>query len=147
MSIVTFAARPHLLWVWRACLVFAALILAFASSIVLHPGSGLWWAVSCALAAAFFCCYLFYLPARQRGLSLTLDEENLVVRSGVLSTAVRTVPLRSVQYVRRKSSPLHRRLNLCALEVVCAGGRVTMPGLSEADAEMVVGVVFGERGL
>ena len=141
----TLSARPHLLVIWRSCLVFAALLLAFAISLALRPGSALWWVASCILVAAFLGCYLFYLSARRRALSLTLDKENLVHRSGVLGTAVRTVPFASVQFVRVRTSPLHKWLGLCTLEVVCAGGRIVMPGLSESEAKGVVESAFAER--
>ena len=138
-------ARPHLLVVWRVCLVFAALVLAFAASLALRPGSAFWWAVTGVLVAVFLCGYLFYLPARRRALSLALNDENLVLSSGVFSSAVRTVPLGSIQYLRLKSSPLHRRLNLRTLEVVCAGGRISMPGLSEDEAEGLIGAIFAGK--
>ena len=113
----------------------AALVLAFAASLALRPGSAAWWAASGVLAAVFLCGYLFYLPARLRGFSLTFGGKNLVLSSGVFASCVRSVPLCSIQYVRRRSSPLHKRLDLCTLEAVCAGGRVAMPGLREGEAE------------
>jgi len=138
----TLTARPHLLVIWRACLVFVALALAFAISLALRPGTTLWWVATAVLVAGFLCCYLFYLPARQRGLSLTINEGNLKLCSGVFSKATRTVPLDSVQYLRVKSSPLHNRLNLRTLEVVCAGGRVAMPGLSVSEAQELVDAIL-----
>lgn len=144
---ITLSARPHLLVIWRACLVFAALVLAFATSIALRPGSALWWVASCSVAATFLGGYLFYLPARLRGLSLTLEAKSLAMRSGVFSLAARTVPLGSVQYVRLKSSPLHKRLGLCTLEIVCAGGRVEMPGLAKDEAKGLIAPIFAGRGI
>jgi len=138
----TLSARSHLLWVWRACLVLAALATAFAYSLALRPGSALWWVATGVLVVTFLGCYLFYLPARLQGLSLILEEENLVLRSGVFSSAVRTVPMSSVQYARVKSSPLHRWLGLCTLEVVCAGGRAAMPGISGDEAQRLVSEIF-----
>jgi len=131
--------------IWRVCLVFSALVLAFAISVALRPGTALWWVATGILVVGFLCCYLFYLPARQRGLSLTINGENLKLRSGVFSAATRTVPLDSVQYLRVKSSPLHNRLNLRTLEVVCAGGRAVMPGLAASEAEGLVDVVLAGR--
>ena len=142
----TLTARPHLLVIWRACLVLAALVLAFASSLVLGVGSGAWWVASCALAAGFLCCWLLYLPARLRRLSLTLGSNNLVVSSGAITRSVRTVPLGSVQFVRVKSSPLHSLLGLRTLEAVCAGGRAEMPGLAPEEAERVAAELTAGSG-
>ena len=139
---VTLSARPHLLVIWRACLVFATLVLATLTSLALRPGTTFWWVATLILSAGFLFCYLFYLPARQRGLSLTLKEGNLVLVSGVFSLTTRTVPLGSVQYLRVKSSPLHKWLNLRTLEVVCAGGRVVMPGLDAEEAEVLVEMIL-----
>ena len=138
----TLKARPHQLVIWRACIVLAALLLAFGFSLALRPGSVVWWVATGVLVAVFLGCYLFYLPARLRGFSLTLGEDSLVVRSGVVNIATRTVPLGSVQFVRVKGSPLHKWLGICTIEVVSAGGRVSMPGVSPAEADGVVEAVF-----
>ena len=88
-------------------------------------------------------CYLFYLPARQRSFSLAVRENALVLRCGVFSSAQRVVPFESIQFARLSRSPLHGRWGLCTLVVVCAGGRMHMPGLEEAQARGVLGEIFG----
>jgi len=130
----TLSTQPHILRVWRVVLVLALLPFSFFCSLILRPGSALWWVITALWAGGFLFCYLFYLPAKQRGLSLMLNDEKLVIIASVFSTVERIVPLESVQFVRVRSSLLHRRMGLAALVVVCAGGKVIMPGLNIAQA-------------
>jgi len=135
-------AHPHTLGVWRAVLVLSALPLAFCASLLLRPGSAPWWIATCVWGAGFVFFYLFYLPAKQRRLCLELSEEKLVLRTGVFSNIRKTAPLARIQYVKIRSSPLHKWFGISTLVIVCAGGRITVPGLCESQTQTLVTSIF-----
>ena len=135
-------ARSQTLRVWRAGLALAALPPSFLSSLIFRPGGAVWWVLTCTWVLGFLLCYLYYLPAMQRALCLTLREDKLTLTGGVFTRTQRTVPLSSIQYARIRATPLHRRLGLATLIVVCAGGRTAMPGLSKDEAEALLAEIF-----
>ena len=135
-------AHPHILGVWRAVLVLAVLPLAFCSSLFLRPGSALWWIATCVWGTGFVFFYLFYLPVKQRRLSLELSEDKLVLRAGVFSDIQRTAPIARIQYIQVRSSLIHKWFGLSTLVVVCAGGRITVPGLGESQVQTLITSIF-----
>ena len=139
----TLSARPRILQVWRVVLALASLPVSFLISLILRPGSALWWIATALWAGGFLFCYLFYLPAKQRGFSLTFSGEKLIITANVFSKVEQTVPFESVQFVRVRSSPLHKWAGLATLIVVCAGGKVTMPGLTIAQARELAAAILG----
>jgi len=139
----TLSAQPRILAVWRIFLVLAALPIALFSSLFLRVGSPLWWAATCAWGVGFLFLYLFYLPAKRRGFSLEFCVDKLVLSAGVFSSVQRTIPFESIQYVRVRSSPIHRWLRLSTLVAVCAGGRIRMPGLGDGQAQRLAMSILG----
>ena len=135
---LTLSARPQVLMVWRTTLVLTAAAIAFCSSLFLRPGSLPWWIITCVWGAGFVFSYLFYLPLKQRRLCLEAIEDKLVLSAGVFSSIRRTVPIENIQYIRLRSSLLHRQLGLATMIVVCAGGRIAMPGLCESQAQNLI---------
>ena len=135
-------AHPNILRVWRAVLILAVLPLAFCASLFLRPGSALWWIATCIWGAGFVFFYLFYLPVKQRRLRLEILEDKLVLSAGVFSTIQRTAPIARIQYIQVRSSPIHKWFGLSTLVVVCAGGRITAPGLSESRVQELITSIF-----
>ena len=136
-------AHARLLWVWRIFLTLAALPVAFLSSLFLRPLSPLWWAATGFWAVVFLFCFLIYLPIRQRAIFLVMNGESLILSEGVFSVIERTVPLENIQYIRVRSTPIHRWLGLSTLVVVSAGGRLEMPGLGRGEVDRLVKGIFG----
>ena len=141
----TLNAQTRILGLWRTVLVMATLPLGLACSLILRPGGWPWWVATGVWAGFFFFCYLFYLPAKQRRFSLGVRADRLALRAGVFFRIERTVPFESVQFIRIRSSFLHKRLGLATLIVVCAGGRMVMPGLEAKNADRLVRVIFAEE--
>jgi len=136
------SAQRGVLAAWRIYLALAALPVSFFSSVFLRVGSLFWWAATCAWVICFLFFYLYYLPAKQRGFTLGLGEDELVLSFGVFSSVRQAIPLKNIQHIRVCSSPVHRRLRLCTLVIVCAGGRARMPGLTDQQAQDLAAAIF-----
>lgn len=132
----------QLMVVWRALLVCATLVPAFLCSLLIRPGSGVWIGVTFVWVAAFLFCYLYYLPARFRRLSLEIKEDRFILSTGVFRQVTRTIPFESIQFLSLRSSPIHRYKKLCSLVIVAPGGRMQMPGLAQEEASRLVSVFF-----
>jgi len=130
--------QPGILTIWRLLLVFAAIPPSFLFSLFLRVGGLWWWACAALWTVAFLFFYLFYLPARFRKLSFTLEKDRLTVTSGVFQTNTRVMPLANVQYVGLVISPFDAVWGLCTLLVTAPGGRLHLPGLRQQDARNLV---------
>ncbi|MCL2579964.1 MAG: PH domain-containing protein [Oscillospiraceae bacterium] len=137
-------AHARLLWVWRILLTLAALPLAFLTSFFLTPLSTLWWVLTGALAAVYLFFFLIYLPIRRRAIFLLLNDQNLVLSEGVFNVVERSLPIAGIQYIRVRATPIHRRLGLSTFVVVCAGGKLEMPGLGHKEVDKLIKAIFGQ---
>jgi membrane protein YdbS with pleckstrin-like domain len=72
-----------------------------------------------------------------RRLAYQLREHDLSLRSGVLTHRVESLPFSRVQHVNVHRGPLERSLGLATLQVSTAGPDISIPGLTEADAERI----------
>lgn len=142
---VTLTPQPKILTIWRSVLVFATAAPAFLCSLFFRPGTALWWGLSTFWVLLFLFFYLFYLPVRQRNLSLQIGDDRFVRTSGVFYNASRTVPFENIQFLRVQTSILHRRFGLATLIIVAPGGGMTVPGLRAEEAKRLVSVFFSEQ--
>lgn len=143
---ITLTPQAKIVSVWRIVLLCAALPLAVLCSLVFEPGS-LWWIISSLLwALPFLFFYVFYFPLRHRRLSLQIEDNRMVMRTGVFYHIVRSVPFENIQFVGLRASPLHKYWKLATLTVVAPGGRMMMPGLDSAEAERLVGLLLNGQG-
>lgn len=127
--------QPKILTIWRMSLTIAMVIPAFANALFFSPRSRVWLILSLVWLALFLILYLWYLPLRYNNLSFTVSGERILLYSGALYTRVRILPLCNIQYVSVYHNPIERIFGLCSLSAVAAGGRVTLPGLREPDAQ------------
>ena len=141
---VTLVPKPKIVALWRGLLVCFFAIPAIAFSVTMRPGSNIWIVASAMWLFAFLFLYLFYLPARMKGISLTIEESRLIKESGVFVKRLRVIPFESIQYVTVLSSPLHKMWKLSSIAIVVPGAEIYMPGLGAEEAERVLGIVgFG----
>ena len=135
---ITVTPKLQIITLWRCALICYVSILAIIFSIFSRPGSAVWWVLSGSWCAAFLLLYLFYFPMRQRSLSYFFDSDQFTHKSGVIFKVSRTVPYASIQYVRVRSSPLHKVWDLSSLTIVVPGGRVFFSGLGTEDLDRVM---------
>ena len=127
--------QKEILTIWRISLALTAFVPAFITSLLFQPGTPFWIMLTALWILLFLFFYLFYLPVRYRKLAFAVRGDSLVVRSGVFSTRVRTMPLQNIQYSGLVVSPLDAVWGLGSLVVTAPGGRIRIPGLRRQDAE------------
>lgn len=72
-----------------------------------------------------------------RRLAYQLREHDLSLRSGVITHRVESLPFSRVQHVNVNRGPIERSLGLATLQVSTAGPDISIPGLTQADAERI----------
>ncbi|MFT5027049.1 MAG: membrane protein YdbS with pleckstrin-like domain, partial [Ilumatobacter sp.] len=72
-----------------------------------------------------------------RRLAYQLREHDLSLRSGVITHRVESLPFSRIQHVNVRRGPIERSLGLATLQVSTAGPDISIPGLSQADAERI----------
>ena len=72
-----------------------------------------------------------------RRLAYQLREHDLSMRSGVFTHRVESLPFSRIQHVNVHRGPIERSLGLATLQVSTAGPDISIPGLTQADAERI----------
>ena len=72
-----------------------------------------------------------------RRLAYQLREHDLSLRSGVITHRVESLPFSRIQHVNVRRGPIERSLGLATLQVSTAGPDISIPGLTQADAERI----------
>jgi len=97
-------------------------------------GSVIWLISVGAWGFAFLYLYLFYLPARWRGLSFSLDTHAISRRSGVFFLKTEALPTQAVRFTSIVRDPVLRVFGLCTLRVAAPGAGLSIHGLTQAEA-------------
>ena len=72
-----------------------------------------------------------------RRLAYQLREHDLSLRSGVITHRVESLPFSRIQHVNVRRGPIERSLGIATLQVSTAGPDISIPGLTQADAERI----------
>jgi uncharacterized membrane protein YdbT with pleckstrin-like domain len=81
-----------------------------------------------------------------RRLAYQVRAHDLSMRSGVITHRTESLPFARVQHVRIQRGAIERTLGLATLHVSSAGPNITIPGLSDADAERIKLLVTERAG-
>lgn len=86
---------------------------------------------------AFHVLYAAFTPRRVRALGYRLRDDDLVFRKGIMFRRVVAVPYGRMQLVDINRGPIARAFGLSELKLVtaAAASNITIPGLTEADAD------------
>lgn len=117
------------------------------SAVLFVVGTGVPWLLSgvtwlIALPIAMLVIHLLvaaFTPRRVRALGYQLRTDDLVFRKGIMFLRVVSVPYGRMQLVDLNRGPIARAFGLSELKLVtaAAASHITIPGLAEADAEML----------
>ena len=122
----------------RILLVLTAIPAAFIISLIFPSRSlkqllalGMW-------AGAFLLLYLWYLPQRNKAISLNVTDAAVTLHSGVFAHRLQALPLPGIQITSIRQSPLERLLGICTLHILAPGGKLVLPGLPRGQAENLI---------
>ena len=117
------------------------------SAVMFVVGTGVPWALSgvpglIALPIAALVLHILiaaFTPRRVRALGYLLRDDDLVFRKGIMFLRVVSVPYGRMQLVDLNRGPIARAFGLSELKLVtaAAASHITIPGLPEADAEIL----------
>jgi membrane protein YdbS with pleckstrin-like domain len=115
-------------------LIAALTPIAFLISFLLRVPGLIWLFVIGLWAFLFLFLYLFYLPARWRGVSLSVHEGLLCLHRGVFLRKSSVMLLPAIRFTRILRGPVGLLFGINTLHIAAAGGSFFMPGLSKEDA-------------
>jgi membrane protein YdbS with pleckstrin-like domain len=102
--------------------------------------SGVQWLVVLPIAAfVIHALFAAFTPRRVRAYGYLLRADDLVFRKGIMFLRVVSVPYGRMQLVDLNRGPIARAFGLSELKLVtaAAASHITIPGLAEADAEVL----------
>ena len=128
--------RPSIrqLFIWQLWTVLFSLLPSLLTSLLLAPGSKAWRLATFAWMGGALAQLLLYFPAKYLRLGYALDQQRLLLCSGVLYLHTAALPLAAVQTVRITAGPLQRLLGLRTVRAYAAGARLSVPGLPREEA-------------
>lgn len=125
--------------------VIVELLGTLISAVIFVVGSGVPWFITrepwlLAIPVAVLVIHALlaaFTPRRIRALGYRLRDDDLVFRKGIMFLRVVAVPYGRMQLVDINRGPLVRAFGLSELKLVtaAAASHITIPGLTEADAE------------
>ncbi len=128
---------PLAMSIWQLRLIFSVFIPAFFLFFFYRPQMLAWKLCALAAAAVYLFSALVWLPVKYLKLAYRLDGQTLYVRQGVIYTRYGAVFLENIQYVTVSATPLQRVFRLCSVNMILAGGRMTIPCVSAEEGELL----------
>jgi len=130
---------PRYLWVDLLGRLVPGVIIVGGLSVIPLASRTAWLWVLPAAAFVVFVLVLAFTPRRVRSIGYRLREDDLVFRRGIMWHRVVAVPYGRMQLVDVSRGPLARAFGLAELRFITAAATtgVTIPGLPEADAEVL----------
>ncbi len=135
--------HPRAIVVWRMRLTLAALVPSFCSALFFPVRNWIWTAFTALWAGVYLFLFVVYYPIKYKKLTFALDDRYLVIRCGVFYNRVKAIPLGNLQYMTLLAGPLQRLFRVCSVQFICAGGRVLLPCVGQADAHTLAQLVEG----
>ncbi len=126
------------IWTWIGATLLAFVPLALISLWLYHrPIIPRQWTLffSFIWSSVLLIVLCLYLPLRQRHLHYAIDQEQVMVTSGVLFRKEHSIPLGCVRHVTLLQGPIERYTNTAFLLVRSTGGLLLLEGIPVTQAE------------
>lgn len=118
-----------ILWVWRIRLALICLIPSILTGWLFRTYSKLW-IISTAIWIIFFTFfYVFYFPVKYKKLYYYRDGNIFVKNYGVIYTMTKSIPLKNIQFIVKKATPLEKLFKIYSYRIIGAGSQLTASGL------------------
>lgn len=127
----------NILWVWRIRLAILCLIPAALNSWIFKTGSKIWIFVTLIWASVFIFFYWIYYPIKFKKLSYVCNGQSIIKNYGILYTIVKNMPLESIQFIVKRTSPLCKFFGVCCFELVGAGSKMYITGLKPNELDFL----------
>ena len=122
------------LWCIRIAFPSAALLILFAFLCKLS----LWLLIPLALTAVSAVFLIFwYVPLFIKNYNISIKNDAFVINTGVFLKTTYIMPYPRMIYVSSFSSPIARRLGICAVVMRAARGFILVPEIKIKDVEMI----------
>lgn len=124
--------RAQILSIWRLILTICSAVPALLIAFFLHGtaymiATVLWFTI-------YLTVSLLYLPALYNSLVYIIEDDIVTLRRGVIYNNIYRIPVYAIQFTTLTISPFSRIFGLVTFEVVAAGARISMPGMTLKEA-------------
>lgn len=122
-----------------ACVIVLAVPIVLIFLLDARPGGFVFYLLIgiAVLILALFGLIFAFARRRARAIGYALQEEELIVKKGIMFQALTVVPYGRMQTVNVRSGPLNNRYGLAEIELVTASvnSGASIPGIERAEAE------------
>lgn len=127
--------KTVVLWQLRTTLICAVLLGSLSFGLFI---SGWALLLLSTLFVIFILFITFFVPCHIKSYSINVSRETVIINRGVIIRVNHIMPLSRFIYAEQISSPIARRMGLCALSLKVARGFIIIPELDKRDAEDII---------
>ena len=135
----------NILWLWRIRLALVFLIPSSVNSWFFKTGSMTWILISLILALIFIIFFWIYYPIKFKKLSYTFNGKTITKNYGIIYTMVKNIPLDSIQFIIKRTSPLGRFFGICSFVLVGAGSKMYISGIKPDELNFIYEYLEGKN--
>ena len=137
------SSKAMIVYRFRIVTVLTVLFFIFGVVYVFFRWIALLAAAISLLAAGFL--GLLYFPRALQNREIMMDEERVIVRSGVFTRQILIMPLKRLVCVETVASPLAKKYALLSLRINAARCKIVFPFLAEEDGKVMAGLISEKR--
>ena len=134
---ITLKPSKNILWVWRIRLALMSLFPSVLNSWLFETMSTIWIVITVIWMVIFIFFYTIYYPLKFRKLSYTADNYCFTKNYGTLYTITKSMPLHSIQFIVKRTSPLEKAVGLCGFRLIGAGSQISILGLKPDELDFL----------
>mgnify|MGYP004465533285 FL=1 len=101
--------------------------------------------VGIGLFALYAVLAAWYLPMLYKSFVIFADDDTVRITYGVMFKTTQIMPYPRMIFAQGFSTPIARKLKLCAVSLKAARTQIFIPEINETDAKMLINTVAGEN--
>ena len=101
--------------------------------------------VGIGLFALYAVLAAWYLPMLYKSFIIFADDDTVRLTYGVIFKTTQIMPYPRMIFAQGFSTPIARKLKLCAVSLKAARTQIFIPEINETDAKMLINTVAGEN--
>lgn len=123
--------------IWETLALLVAGMLTYLTLLILAPYTWVWYTALWIEGALYIAVVFLYIPLHYVNYRFEVNDDYLIVRSGVIYDKEKYLTRDSVCFVTVYNNPFTKILGISSLLVGAAGGRVVIPLLDSKSARQV----------